>query len=249
MGAVGSQPNEASDDCQAREDTAPAPDVTGSTPEVTGSTPDVTGSTPGATRDPAPSRSTAADARSGTRGPLTSVEVDSPYRPLRARLVRDASHLLETELLIPKMRAGLFRRLLGAQLGPHTTIESHVRITAPARLVTGEWVYVNAESLLDSSGGLVLEDRVAIGPHVCIVTTTHALGPSHERSGRRIHRPVRIGRGSWLGARVTVLPGVTIGAGCVVGAGAVVNRDLAPNGLYVGNPARRVRDLPTGEGG
>lgn len=220
-------------------DSHAAPSESASSAEVTGA--DLTGEgTSG--RAPAP-RPPSSD-----RGPLANVEVASPYRPLRGRLVRTVSHLLETEWLIPMVRGALFRRLLGAHLGPHTIIESHVRITAPERLVTGEWVYVNAESLLDSSGGLVLEERVAIGPHVCIVTTTHALGPPGERSGRRIHRPVRIGRGSWLGARVTVLPGVTIGAGCIVGAGAVVNRDLAPNGLYVGNPARRVRDLPTGEG-
>jgi len=41
-----------------------------------------------------------------------------------------------------------------------------------------------------------------------------------------------------------VLPGVTIGRGTVVGAGAVVIKDCDPNSLYVGNPARKVKQLP-----
>ena len=47
----------------------------------------------------------------------------------------------------------------------------------------------------------------------------------------------------WLGARVVVLPGVQVAPGCIVGAGAVVTRDTEPDGVYVGVPARRIRDL------
>jgi maltose O-acetyltransferase len=54
---------------------------------------------------------------------------------------------------------------------------------------------------------------------------------------------VSVGNGSWLGTGVTVLPGVTIGEGCVIAAGAVVTADCAPDGLYAGVPARRIRDL------
>ncbi|WP_249354641.1 DapH/DapD/GlmU-related protein [Rhodococcus sp. USK13] len=54
-----------------------------------------------------------------------------------------------------------------------------------------------------------------------------------------------VGDGCWIGAGAIILPGVTVGEGCVVGAGAVVTRDCSPNGLYVGSPARRVRDLDT----
>jgi acetyltransferase-like isoleucine patch superfamily enzyme len=56
---------------------------------------------------------------------------------------------------------------------------------------------------------------------------------------------VRIGNGCWIGAGVTILPGVTIGEGCVIGAGSVVTRSTEANGLYVGMPARRVRELGT----
>lgn len=58
-----------------------------------------------------------------------------------------------------------------------------------------------------------------------------------------IHKPITVGKGCWIGANAIILPGVTIGDGCIIGAGAVVNKDCAPNGLYVGVPTKRVRDL------
>jgi maltose O-acetyltransferase len=56
--------------------------------------------------------------------------------------------------------------------------------------------------------------------------------------------PIAVEEGAWIGGGVIVLGGVRIGRGCVIGAGAVVTRDCEPNGLYVGVPARRQRDLP-----
>lgn len=55
--------------------------------------------------------------------------------------------------------------------------------------------------------------------------------------------PIVIGRGCWIGANVTIMPGVTIGDGCVIGAGSLVTNDCEPNGVYVGIPARRKKEL------
>ena len=71
----------------------------------------------------------------------------------------------------------------------------------------------------------------------------HEFGPPGERTGALMPAPVTIGDGVWIGACVTILPGVTIGPSCMVASGAVVSGDCEPNGLYAGNPARRVREL------
>jgi maltose O-acetyltransferase len=118
-----------------------------------------------------------------------------------------------------------------------------VKIGSP-RLELGERVLINSDVILHNFGGIVIEDNVAIGPGALLTTARHSIGTGNRRQGKVVFCPIRVGAGSWIGARAVVLPGVTIGNGCVVGAGAVVTRDCAPNGLYMGVPARRVRDLP-----
>jgi acetyltransferase-like isoleucine patch superfamily enzyme len=56
----------------------------------------------------------------------------------------------------------------------------------------------------------------------------------------QLSSPVKIGSDVWIGYGATVLSGVTIGDGCVIGAGSVVVRDIPPNSIAVGNPARVV---------
>jgi len=51
----------------------------------------------------------------------------------------------------------------------------------------------------------------------------------------------------WIGANVTILPGVKIGKCSVIGAGSVVNQDVEPYSIYAGAPAKKIRDLLTGE--
>jgi acetyltransferase-like isoleucine patch superfamily enzyme len=97
---------------------------------------------------------------------------------------------------------------------------------------------------LDEDAELVVEDDVLIGPGAYIVCDNHQfLDPIVPiiRQGNRKSLSVRIKRGAWLGARVTVLPGVTIGENAVVGAGAVVTRSVPARSVAVGNPARVVR--------
>ncbi|WP_338432863.1 hypothetical protein [Limosilactobacillus fermentum] len=56
-------------------------------------------------------------------------------------------------------------------------------------------------------------------------------------------KPIHIEKGAWLGARVSVLPGVTIGQGTIVGTKSVVTKDIPPYTVAVGNPARVIRQL------
>ena len=56
-------------------------------------------------------------------------------------------------------------------------------------------------------------------------------------------KSITIDGGCWRGAYVTILPGVHIAIGCIIGACSVVTKDTEANGLYVGNPARRIKNL------
>lgn len=58
-----------------------------------------------------------------------------------------------------------------------------------------------------------------------------------------IAKPVRIGRNVWVTSQCIILPGVTIGDGSIIGAGSVVTKDVPPNCLVAGNPAKIIRQL------
>jgi acetyltransferase-like isoleucine patch superfamily enzyme len=76
-----------------------------------------------------------------------------------------------------------------------------------------------------------------------VLTAGHVVGGHDQRAAESLPEPVTIGAGCWLAAGAIILPGVTVGDGCVIGAGAVVVEDCAPDGLYGGVPARRLRDF------
>ena len=84
-----------------------------------------------------------------------------------------------------------------------------------------------------------------VGPHVRIYTAQHEMGGHERRFGPGFEpQPVVIEDGAWIATGVVILPGVTIGRGSVVSAGSVVSRDVSPDTLVSGAPAKVVRELP-----
>lgn len=109
-------------------------------------------------------------------------------------------------------------------------------------LAIGDGSFVNHRCFL-ASGDVVIGRNVFISTGVTLMTGDHEVGPHEKRAGPDLEGPVVVEDGCWLGANVIVLRGVRVAAGCIVGAGAVVTKDTEPDGVYVGVPARRVRDL------
>lgn len=105
----------------------------------------------------------------------------------------------------------------------------------------GKNVFINhACSFLDL-GGITIEDDVMIGPRVNIVTENHPLDPAKRRALDL--KSVCIKKNVWIGAGATILPGVTIGENSVVAAGAVVNKDVPPNVIVGGVPAKVLKKI------
>ena len=86
-------------------------------------------------------------------------------------------------------------------------------------------------------------DNVMIGPHTLITTIGHPLNPRGRREHLGIATPVSIGNDVWIGANVTILPGITIGNNVVIAAGAVVTKDVPDNSLVGGVPAKLIKIL------
>ncbi|MDA0168675.1 hypothetical protein OJ998_06220 [Solirubrobacter taibaiensis] len=107
----------------------------------------------------------------------------------------------------------------------------------------GAGTFVNFGCVFDNLGPVRIGARCDLGMRVMLVTSSHLIAGAERRAGALDGKPVTIGDGVWIGAGAMILPGVTVGSGCLVAAGAVVTRDCEPNGVYAGNPARRVRDF------
>ena len=137
-------------------------------------------------------------------------------------------------------------RLTGITVGVRGGVWPHVRFVGGQNVTFGEGVFVNSGVTFDARAHIDLGANVAVGPGARFITSTHSLGSAKHRAGdgTLLFAPIVVEDGSWIGAGAIVLGGVRIGHGCVIGAGAVVTRDCAPNGLYVGVPAHRQRDLP-----
>jgi len=106
----------------------------------------------------------------------------------------------------------------------------------------GRKVFVNQNCTFYDLGGIDIGDAVMIGPNVSLITSGHPLEPSRRRDGV-VAKPIVIERNVWIAAGATILGGVTVGENSVVAAGAVVTRDVPPDTLVAGNPARVVRSI------
>ena len=147
------------------------------------------------------------------------------------------------------LRASILRSY-GFKIGKGTLVYEMPRIGGAPRdlakqLVIGEDCVIDLGCELELGETITIGNRVTLGAEVLILTTSHELGPREHRAGPLLRSPVVIEDGAWVGARATVLPGVTIGAGAIVGPGSVVNKDVPPNTRVAGNLARQVETLST----
>ena len=106
----------------------------------------------------------------------------------------------------------------------------------------GRNVFINQNCTMYDLGGIDIADDVMIGPNVSIITAGHPLAPSQRRTSV-IGRPIVIERNVWIAANAIIIGGVTVGENSVVAAGSVVTRDVPPNTLVGGNPARVIRSI------
>lgn len=106
----------------------------------------------------------------------------------------------------------------------------------------GQNVFINQNCTFYDLGGIDIADDVLIGPNVSIITTGHPLDPVQRRAVT-IGKPIVIERNVWIAAGATIIGGVTIGENSVVAAASVVTKDVPPNTLVGGNPARVIRSI------
>jgi maltose O-acetyltransferase len=139
-------------------------------------------------------------------------------------------------------RAALLRELLGA-VGDNPDIQPRFSCDYGYNIRLGHRAFINYNCVFLDCAAIEIGDDLQMGPAVQLYTCTHPLERRLRDGGWESAKPIRIGDGVWIGGGAIILPGVTIGDGCVIGAGSVVTRDVPPNTLALGNPARIARTI------
>jgi len=128
-----------------------------------------------------------------------------------------------------------------AACGEDVIIREGVHIIAPENVRLGHHIGIGYSSVLNGRGGIILENFCLLGDNNILATSSHPIEGVHFHNFWE--KPITIKENAWLGANVVVLPGVTIGENAVVGAGSVVTKDVPPNSVAVGVPARVIKEV------
>jgi len=131
-----------------------------------------------------------------------------------------------------------FCNIYGCEIGSDTKIGSFVEIQKGAKV--GKKCKISSHSFI--CDGVEIKDRVFIGHGVMFINdkkpkATSAHGGLQEEKDWELQRTT-IESGASIGSNATILCGVTIGESAIIGAGSVVTKDVAPNTIVKGNPAK-----------
>jgi acetyltransferase-like isoleucine patch superfamily enzyme len=141
----------------------------------------------------------------------------------------------------PERVRELLAQLTGKPIDESVTLFPPFTADFGKNISIGKRVFINTGCRFQDQGGITIGDDCLIGHNAVIATLQHDIAPT--RRSDLIPSPVIIGRNVWLGANVTVLPGVTIGDDAVIGAGSIVTKDVPARTIVVGSPARVVRTI------
>jgi maltose O-acetyltransferase len=139
-------------------------------------------------------------------------------------------------------RPALFRSILG-DLGQGSVIQPPFVCEFGITITVGRRCFINSGATMLDGGTISIGDHVLIGPNTSLFTVGHPLDYLRRREWETEVAPVVIEDDVWIGGHVVVQPGVRIGARSVIGSGSVVTRDVPPDSVAVGAPARVTRSL------
>lgn len=148
---------------------------------------------------------------------------------------------LNTGYKTPQEVRNILTEITGSKINDSIQVLTPFNTDFGRNIRIGNGVFINKSCMFVDLGGIELEDNVLIGPEVKILSVNHPLDPKNRRGV--ILKSVKIRRNAWLGAGVTVCPGVTIGENSIIGAGSVVTKDVPSNTVYAGVPAKFIENI------
>lgn len=154
-------------------------------------------------------------------------------------LCRDYNDLRPCET---EARDALLRKILG-EAGAGLLIEQPFHCDYGYNIRVGDNFYANFNLVILDEAPVTFGDNVFIAPNCGFYTAGHPIDAAERNKGLEYARPITVGDNVWIGAGVSVLPGVSIGDNCVIGAGSVVVKDIPANCIAVGNPCKVIKTI------
>jgi len=151
-------------------------------------------------------------------------------------------------MIFPQLRA-FYLRMLGAKIGKNVIIHNVIFFNYYRKgfkgIKIGNNCFIGDDSLIDLADEIMISDSVTIAERVTILTHTNVGYREHplQKYFPSNAKPVILEYGSFIGANVTILPGVKIGKCAFVAAGSVVTEDVPAYTLVGGVPARVIRTI------
>lgn len=133
----------------------------------------------------------------------------------------------------------LIKRL--GSYGNDVIMRQGIHIIAPEQVHLGNHIAIGYNTILRGSGGIQIADYCLLGDNVILATDGHPLGEVYFNNP--IHQPIHLEPNVWVAAGAIIVGGVTIGENSVIGAGAIVLKDVPPNSVAVGVPAKVIKTL------
>lgn len=135
----------------------------------------------------------------------------------------------------------LFSRLIGKQVDDAFALFPPFYTDCGKNINVGKNVFINSGCRFQDQGGITIGDNALIGHNAVLATLNHDIDP---RKRSTMHpASITIGKDVWIGANVTVVPGVEIGDGAIIAAGAVVTKRIPPNVIAGGVPAKVLKKI------
>lgn len=161
-------------------------------------------------------------------------------------IVKDTVHYVE---ILNKLsnseiqRRRDFLRTFVAKLDEGAMINSPFYMEFANHLEMGVNSFINYDCIMLNNAMVKMGDNVLVGPKVSFYTAMHPIDAKQREQWLVYAKPITVEDNVWIGGSATILGGVIIGKNAIVGAGAVVTKDVEPNTIVVGNPARVLRKI------
>ena len=147
-----------------------------------------------------------------------------PLADVQSKQIGNNTYVWQFVVILPNAIIGE-----NCNINCHCFIENEVMIGNNVTIKSGVYLW----------DGIRIEDNVFIGPNATFVNDKFPRSKKYPES----FLPTIIKCGASIGANATILGGITIGENAMIGAGAVVTKNIPPNTLWVGNPAKQIKEI------